>query len=218
MVAGKKAAQGRGRPERDEGIGARNRELIRGAATALFARKGYDGVRVAEIAAEAGLPKANVYYYFGSKDALYHAVLRHLMEGWTEALETLQADRDPLQAIAAYVRAKLAYSRDHADESRVFANEILAGAPRLSHEDRRYMQEVTHRHASVLEGWMSAGRLRRVDARHLLISIWATTQYYSDFGLLAADALDRPDLRAADFDAAAETQLEILLTGLRPEA
>lgn len=203
--------------ERDNRIRKQNMAQIRSAATRLFARKGYDGTRMTEISELAGLPKANVYYYFGSKARLYAMVLRHLLDHWTTAIENLSAERDPLEAIQAYVRAKLDYSRLNPEESRVFANEVLGGLQRLSPEDLAFMQEVTRRHVAVLEGWMQAGRIRPVHPQHLLISIWATTQYYADFAPIAASVLDRKALRKADFDAAAETFVETILCGLRPE-
>lgn len=215
--AGQKGpARRRAKPDAEERIRDRNRALIRRAATGIFARKGFDGTRMAEIAEEAGLPKANVYYYFATKDDLYRAVLRQVLDGWTDALETLRADRDPFEAIGDYVRAKLDYSRQNPDESRVFATEIVGGARRLPPADRQFMQEVTRRHAVVLEGWMEAGRIRRLSARHLLISIWATTQYYSDFSTLAADALDREILSDRDYHDATETYTQMIIAGLRP--
>ena len=180
-------------------------------------QKGKDDPEMAEIAEEAGLPKANVYYYFATKDELYRAVLRQVLDGWTDALETLRADRDPFEAIGDYIRAKLDYSRQNPDESRVFATEIVGGARRLPPADRQFMQEVTRRHAAILEGWMEAGCIRRLNARHLLISIWATTQYYSDFSTLAADALDRSALSDRDFRDATETYTQMILAGLRPD-
>lgn len=203
-------------PRGEDRIRGRNMARIQQAATVLFARHGYDGTRMTDVAIQAGLPKANVYYYFPTKEGLYAAVLHSLMEGWAEVIDQLRPDRAPLTAIEGYIRAKLDYSRAYPEESRVFASEILAGAPRLSEADRAFMRGVTHRHAAVLEGWMAEGKIRRVNARHLLISIWAATQYYSDFAILAADALDCGSLRRADYEMAAQTLVATMLTGLRP--
>lgn len=202
----------------DERIRERNQRKILKAAIEIFSRKGFDGTRITEIAERSGLPKANVYYYFASKEEIYTAVIAHLIQGWDEALKHISSDRDPAEALTAYVRAKLDYTRRNAAESRLFANEIIRGARFLTRKNRIHMQDVTNRHAKVIEGWIAEGRLKPVDARHLFIMLWAATQFYADFEPLACDALDKPKLKPADFDAAAETIARTVLHGLvRPD-
>ena len=80
-----KRATGRS-PKAEPGrIRRRNRARILAAAEALFAVRGYSGATMAAIAARAGLPKANLHYYFGTKQALYRAVIDTIMELWLEA-------------------------------------------------------------------------------------------------------------------------------------
>lgn len=198
----------------EERIRERNQRKILKAAIEVFSRKGFDGTRIAEIAEGSGLPKANVYYYFASKEEIYTAVITHLIQSWDDALEHISPERDPAEALGAYVKAKLDYTRRNAAESRLFANEIIRGARFLTRKNRRHMQDVTKRHSKVIEGWIAAGRLKPVDPRHLFIMLWAATQFYADFEPLACDALDKPKLRASDFDAAAETITRTVLRGL----
>jgi len=61
-----------------------NEALIMAAAERIFAGAGFGGATMAAIAEEAGLPKANLHYYFGSKQALYRAVLARTLQGWLE--------------------------------------------------------------------------------------------------------------------------------------
>lgn len=200
----------------EERIRARNERRILRAATEIFSRKGFDGTRIAEIAQRAELPKANVYYYFPSKEDIYRAVIRRLIEGWDRALEEIRADREPEEALAAYVAAKIAYTRKNAAESRVFANEIIRGARFLGREHRAHMAAVTRERAEIIEGWIAAGKLAPVDPRHLFILLWSATQFYGDFEPLACDALGTKRLRVADYEAAARTITETVLRGLRP--
>ncbi|TWF58449.1 TetR family transcriptional regulator C-terminal domain-containing protein [Neorhizobium alkalisoli] len=198
----------------DEKIRARNIRIILDVATDVFSRKGFDGTRIAEIAELAELPKANIYYYFSSKEEIYSAIIARLISGWDDALANIRADREPAEAFRDYIRAKLDYTARHPRESRLFASEIIQGARFLSLKDRRHMQKATDERAAVIEGWIAQGRMAAVDPRHLFIMLWAATQFYSDFEPLACDALNRKKLTAKDFDAAAETIVRTILGGI----
>lgn len=204
----------RRREPNDEKIRARNQRLILKAAIEIFARKGYEGTRISEIAEKSGLPKANVYYYFESKEAIYRAVIAHLIKGWDDALDHIRPDREPAQALEGYVRAKLDYTRRNASESRLFASEIIHGAEFLTRADRAHMKSVTDKAVIVVDGWIAAGKLKPVDARHLFIMLWSATQFYGDFEPLARDALNSRRLSAAHYEQAARTITETVLHGL----
>ena len=195
------------------GIRARNKRKIIRAAVHLFASKGYEGTRLGEIARDCGLPRANLYYYFSSKEGIYAALIEQVLEGWDRAFEHIRSDRTPRAAIRAYVRAKLEYSRTHSVESRFFANEILSGAEFLTQEHRHHMRKVTDQRADVIRGWIDEGSLAPVDPYHFFILLWSATQFYADFGLLAADIMGREKLTAGDFDLASETISRIVLDG-----
>ena len=194
-------------------IRARNEEKILRAAVGLFADKSFHGTHIKEIARVSGLPKTNVYYYFPTKERIYTAVIERLIEGWDRAFEHIVPEREPREAIAAYIRAKLEYSRRHATESRFFANEILRGAQFLERRQRQHIREVTDQRAHVVEEWIRRGQMAPVDPRHFFIMLWSATQFYADFGMLAADVLGRRRLTRTDFDAAAETMTKVILDG-----
>lgn len=200
----------------EEKIRARNVLKILSAGIEIFSRKGLDGARIVEIAKASGLPKGNVYYYFASKEEIYNATIEHLIHSWDEAFEHISADREPEDAIEAYVQAKLKHARENAAETRLFANEILQGAGHLSEDARRHMRCVTADKAKVVDAWAEAGKIERVDARHLFILLWSATQFYADFEALACDALNVRQLRAADFKLAAKTITQTVLRGLLP--
>ncbi|UVC09872.1 TetR family transcriptional regulator C-terminal domain-containing protein [Rhizobium sp. TH2] len=200
--------------DQEERIRERNIRLILKAAIEIFSRKGFDGTRIAEIAERSGLPKANVYYYFSSKEEIYTAVIAHLIRGWDDALKQLSPEREPAEAFEAYIRSKLEYTRKNITESRLFANEIIQGARFLKKKDRLHMQEVTTERVAVIEGWIAAGKMAPVDVRHLLIMLWSATQFYADFEPLACDALGKSRLKAEDYDNAAKTIAETVLRGI----
>ena len=194
-------------------IRARNKERILRAAVDLFAARSFHGTHVKEIAAASGLPKTNVYYYFPTKESIYTAVIERLLAGWDLAFEHIVPEREPREAIAAYIRAKLEYSRRHGAESRFFANEILRGAQFLKARQRQHIREVTARRAHVVEEWIRREQMAPVDPRHFFIMLWSATQFYADFETLAADVLGRRRLTRKDYDTAAATMTQVILDG-----
>jgi TetR/AcrR family transcriptional regulator len=202
----------------EERISARNRRIIIKAGIEIFARKGFDGTRIAEIAEASGLPKANVYYYFSSKEEIYTAIIAHLIAGWDDALKYISPEREPAEAFQLYIEAKLDYARKNGAESRLFASEIIQGARFLTKKDRDHMRRVTDAHVAVVEGWIAAGKMLPVDARHLFIMLWASTQFYAEFEPVAADGLRKTRLKIEDFQKAAATISETILRGILPPA
>ncbi|WP_187969700.1 TetR/AcrR family transcriptional regulator [Aquibium microcysteis] len=200
----------------EERIRARNEARILKAAVELFARKGFDGTRIAEIAEASGLPKANVYYYFETKESIYGVLIERLLQGWDQALEHIRADREPSEAIAGYIAAKLDYSRRHPTQSRFFANEMMRGGGFLSRAQRRHMQDITRERVEVVEDWIRQGKLRPLAAKHFFIMLWASTQFYADFAEVAAMTLEKPKLRPADYVEARDTIVKLILDGCLP--
>ena len=190
-----------------------NRELILGAANRVFARAGFNGATTAAIAQAAGLPKANVHYYFGSKQQLYREVLALTLHEWLVPMDSLEPDADPRTAIEAYIRAKMAMSAAHPDASRVFANELLHGAPVLGELIRTELRGVVRKRAAVIDGWVAAGKMAPVDATHLFFTIWAATQTYADFDVQVRSVLGRTKLTARDHARATEHVVSLVLRG-----
>ncbi len=162
-------------------IQRKNTESILNAGLEVFSRQGFRGATLDQIAAEAGLSKPNLLYYFPSKEAIHVTLLDRLMQTWLDPLRALDADGDPIEELLAYVRRKLQMSRDYPRESRLFANEILQGAPRMIGALEGDLKALVDEKSAVIRGWSDAGKLAAVDPRHLIISIWALTQHYADF-------------------------------------
>ena len=179
----------------------------------MFARAGFIGATIAQIADEAGLPKANLHYYFGSKQALYQAVLARTLHDWLVPMDGLQAGADPRSALAGYIRAKMALSAQRPDASRVFANELLHGGAVLGEMMRSDLRDLVQRKAAVIDGWIADGRMARVDATHLFFTIWAATQTYADFEVQVRAVLGKAELDAADHALATEHVVALILRG-----
>ncbi len=196
-------------------IGEANASRILDAALTVFSAFGYHGARIEQIAAAAGMSKPNLLYYFRSKDALYTAVLERTLDQWLEPLRGLDAGRDPFDALGEYIESKLEASRRDPAASRMFAMEIIQGAPHLSPVLSGRLKCLVDAKAAIIERWIAEGRIAPVDPRHLIFSIWATTQHYADFAVQVR-AVAGSDLSDDDFHRRTlDSLLTILLGGLR---
>lgn len=184
-------------------IQKRNRDLILDAALGVFSDHGFRGATLDQIATAAGLSKPNVLYYFSSKDDIYTSLLSGLLETWLAPLRDIKPEGEPVDEILAYVRRKLQMSREFPRESRLFANEIVQGAPRIIDQIEGPLKQLVDETADLFLCWMADGRLAQIDPRHLVFSIWATTQHYADFsaqvtGILKSESQTQFD-QAAEF-------------------
>jgi TetR/AcrR family transcriptional regulator len=162
-------------------IQQRNSEHILDAALEVFSQHGFRGATLDQIAEVAGLSKPNLLYYFASKEAIHVALLSQLLVTWLDPLRAMNPEGEPVEELLGYVRRKLELSRDFPRESRLFANEIIQGAPRMREVIEGELRGLVQDKAAVLRGWMDQGRIARVHPVHLIFSIWALTQHYADF-------------------------------------
>jgi TetR/AcrR family transcriptional regulator len=168
------------KPEKGR-VRAANEALLLRAAEDVFARVGFAGATLEEIAGRANLPKANLFYYFKSKQGLYRAVLDHILDLWLAQTDLFTEDGDPRVAIEQYVRAKMDFSRRFPSASKVFASEILAGAPEIKGFLNQDLRALVDEKSRVLRHWMKSGRLLPFDPKHFFYMVWAVTQTYADF-------------------------------------
>ncbi len=186
-------------------IQMRNRGLILDAALDVFSMHGYRGATLDQIAEQAGISKPNILYYFDGKEAIHVTLLNQLIETWLDPLAALDPAGDPVAELLDYVQRKLDMARDLPRESRLFAGEILQGAPRIGPHLETGLKPLFDEKCAVIQTWVDAGRLAPVDPQHLIFSIWATTQHYADFGSQVAVLLARgedPHVRASNHLAA----------------
>lgn len=162
-------------------IQQKNQAAIMAAGLEVFSQFGFRGSTLDQVAEAAGLSKPNLLYYFKSKDAIYTALLARLLEDWLEPLHQMDDNGDPVAELLGYANRKLAMSRDFPRESRLFANEILQGAPRIKDVLAGELRGLVEAKADVIKGWIAAGKIKPVDPVHLIFSIWSLTQHYADF-------------------------------------
>ncbi|MEX0953975.1 MAG: TetR family transcriptional regulator C-terminal domain-containing protein [Rhizobiaceae bacterium] len=199
-------------------IQTEKRELILDAALDVFSQHGFRGATIDQIAEAAGMSKPNLLYYFKSKEDIHTTLIQRLLETWLAPLRELDDIGDPLTELRGYIRRKLEMARDYPRESRLFANEILQGAPRIMPMLEGELKALVDEKAEIIKSWMRAGRIQRTDPWHLIFSIWATTQHYADFDVQVRAVLGPRRGGDGRFEDAARFLEQLFLEGLKPDA
>lgn len=192
------------------------RSAITAAALALFSRYGLHGTSVDQVAARAQVSKSNLLYHFANKEELYVSVLRELLGAWLEPLRGFSAEQDPREAIADYVRRKLAMSRDRPEASRLFCLEMVQGAPLLREALAQELRPLVESKAAVMRAWIAQGRLAAVDPYHLVFTLWAVTQHYADFAVQVEAVTGRTLDDPVFFEQTVDHVQRIVLDALAP--
>ena len=192
------------------------REIILDAALDIFSTHGYRGSTIDQIAEAAGMSKPNLLYYYRGKEEIYASLLHRLLDTWLAPLMEMAADGDPVKELRNYIRRKIEMARDFPRKSRLFANEILQGAPRIMAMLTDELKPLVDEKAAVIRQWMREGKLAKVDPHHFIFAVWATTQHYADFDAQVR-VVRGPD-RGGDgrFEDAARFIEQLFLEGLRP--
>ncbi|TWG93304.1 TetR family transcriptional regulator [Mesorhizobium sp. J18] len=192
------------------------REIILEAALEVFSMHGFRGSTIDQIAEAAGMSKPNLLYYFRSKEDIHNTLLSRLLETWIAPLREIDAEGDPVTEIRSYIRRKMEMARDFPRESRLFANEILQGAPRILPMLDTDLKNLVDEKAKVIRLWMRQGKLVNADPYHLIFSIWATTQHYADFDVQVRAVLGPDRGGEGRFEDAARFLEQLFIGGLVP--
>jgi TetR/AcrR family transcriptional regulator len=190
--------------------------VILEAALEVFAVHGFRGSTIDQIADVAGMSKPNLLYYFPRKEEIHRRLISELLVTWLAPLREMDADGDPFPEIRSYIRRKLEMARDYPRESRLFANEMLQGAPHIIEMIEIDLKNLVDEKAGILLGWMDEGKLARTDPYHLIFSIWATTQHYADFDVQVRAVLGPGRGGEGRFEDAARYLEQLFLYGLTP--
>lgn len=199
-------------PRRNE-IRQQNEMLILQAAEKVFAEAGFGGATMQLIADMAGLPKANLHYYFATKEDLYRRIVRDIFEIWLRAADSMDNAPGPVEGIGAYIEAKMEISRRHPNGSKVWAYEVMHRAPVIQDYLETTLRDWTAGRVRLIERWIDEGKMARIDPEHLLYMLWATTQHYADFGH-QIETLNEGPLTDAEWQRATESVKTMILRGI----
>ncbi|HHJ34164.1 MAG TPA: TetR/AcrR family transcriptional regulator [Gammaproteobacteria bacterium] len=190
-----------------------NQKKILEAAEVEFANHGFKGASMSNIADMAELPRANVHYYFKNKQELYLTVLMDIVTLWNDAFNQIKPEDDPKDAIQAYIRAKVMYSKKNPLASKIFANEIIHGAVHFrQYLGTEYREWIRGKH-DVIQSWVDQGKMDSIDPFHLIFLIWSSTQYYAEHAIEVSTTLGKKNLTAKDFEAVVDSLSHIIIKG-----
>jgi len=199
-------------------IKIRNEEKILEAALKLFSSYGFHGTTMEKIAELADMSQPNLHNYFKTKADLYEAVLNDILTIWVDPIAYLDVEGDPETELRRYIAKKVEMARKYPEASRIFAAEMLQGAPILMHHLKGPVRMKVKTFSTVIESWSRQGKIREVDPVHLIFMIWAATQHYADFLPQIRAVMDVARLNKSHYDAAAESISSIIIGGLLPVA
>lgn len=191
-----------------------NEQAILAAAEAVFAEHGFRGSTTSMIASRAGIPKANLHYYFPTKKSLYRQVVENIFNIWLDAANSFDDCDDPVDALTRYISKKMDISRQHPMGSKVWANEIIHGAPVIQDYLETTLRDWTASRVVIIERWIEAGLIDPINPKHLLYMIWSTTQHYADFNHQIETLNNMSPLSDAEFEDAKQNVIKIILTGI----
>ena len=194
-------------------IREQNYQVILDAAETIFAQNGFKGASMIEIANQADLPKANIHYYFKNKSLLYAAVLERIIAQWNSGLDNISMDDDPAEVLSAYIIDKTRLACEKPLPSKLFAREIISGAPYLSDYIKNDMRQWLASRVEIFEAWMAKGKMRQLDAENLMFMIWATTQHYADFETQVLTITNRAEYTEQDIEQISHFICDMLLAG-----
>lgn len=193
-------------------------EQILEAALDVFSRDGFRGATIDQIAAVAGMSKPNLLYYFRTKEAMHRALIERVLDTWLDPLREFDAEGNPEAEIRSYIRRKLEMARDFPRESRLFANEVLRGAPLIEDELKGPLKLLVDEKAEVIRSWAKSGKIAKCDPYHLIFSIWSTTQHYADFDVQVRAVLGQEKSGEGRFEDAARYLEQLFMCGLAVKA
>lgn len=191
------------------------REVIRDAAIAEFAEHGLRGASTQGIADRAGISKTKLHYYIASKEELYAEALTHIIGIWSDIFDGVPLDQGPEVFLRDYITRKIRFSLDHPAKVKMFAGEVMRGAPMLR-SLWAGSREATRRAAVQFDGWIAHGLIRKVDPMLLQFHIWAMTEVYAIMDSEVRYMQGQPAGAAMDFDHIVAEVTALILRGLRP--
>lgn len=183
------------------------------AARTEFITHGYKGSTLQAIADRSGLAKTNVLYYFKSKEILYHHVLKQTLDMWDKGIGDICYEDGPKVAIEKFIHAKVKMAFEQPQASKIYALEIIQGAPLLKEYARTYLRQWVREKSKIFERWIDNGDIDPIDPEKLIFLIWSSTQHYADFDTQVLTVMNRADFEQNDIELTKQFLTQFILRG-----
>lgn len=196
---------------------AQKRQQLLNAALDVFSIYGFNGASLEEIAQLAEMHKSNIFYYYENKEALYVEVLTTVMQKWLAPLQMLESELEPVEALSHYLMTKIEISRTQPKASKLFALEIIQGAPHILPILKGPLKKLFKRKAKVILNWQEQGKISmQIDPELLIINIWGLTQNYADFSTQMEMVTGKTLRNKSMYQRAIEHTIHMILYGVIP--
>lgn len=193
------------------------RQQLLAAALDVFSVYGFSGASLDEIAQLAEMHKSNIFYYYENKEALYVEVLTTVMQKWLAPLQVLEAELEPAQAITQYLMQKIEVSRTQPKASKLFALEIIQGAPHILPILKGPLRKLFKRKSKVIANWQEQGKISdKIDAEVLILNLWGITQNYADFSTQIEMVTGKTLRNRSMYERTIEHTVHMMLYGILP--
>ncbi len=195
------------------------RNLLLNAALDVFSTYGFNGASLDEIAQLADMHKSNIFYYYENKEALYVEVLTTVLQKWLAPLQSLEVDLEPTEALANYLMLKIEVSRYQPKASKLFALEVIQGAPHILSILKGPLKKLFKRKAKVIQNWQEQGKISAgIDPELLILNIWAITQNYADFSTQIEMVMGKTLKSKSTYQRTIEHTIHLMLYGILPRS
>ena len=191
----------------------KNQEIILAAAEEEFVKNGFKGTSMQAISDTAGLPKANIHYYFNNKAKLYNTVLQDIIAQWNAVLSDVKKEDDPTQVLEKYIKVKVELAFTKTNASKIFATEIIQGAPNLIDYVKKDMRKWMRKKEEIIEYWIEQGLMTPVNPQALIFLIWSSTQHYADFETQILGITNKAEYEEKDINNTYRFLCHMILTG-----
>ena len=193
------------------------RQQLLSAALDVFSLYGFSGASLDEIAQRADMHKSNIFYYYENKEALYVEVLTSVMQKWLAPLQVLEPDLEPAEAITQYLMQKIEVSRTQPKASKLFALEIIQGAPHILPILKGPLRKLFKRKSKVILNWQEQGKISdKIDAEVLILNLWGITQNYADFSTQIEMVTGKTLSNRSMYQRTIEHTVHMMLYGIMP--
>ena len=193
------------------------RNQLLNAALDVFSVYGFSGASLDEIAQLANMHKSNIFYYYENKESLYVEVLTTVLQKWLAPLQILEVELEPTEALTHYLMQKIESSKDQPKASRLFALEIIQGAPHILPILKGPLKKLFKRKTKVIQTWQEQGKLSaEIDPELLILNIWAITQNYADFSTQMEMVTGKTLRNRSMYQRTIEHTVHLMLYGVLP--